>query len=97
MPTYTQLEQWLAKLSPEQKKTDVTIYLLGQDETFGIRCFEVANETSNCDALDNGHPYLVIDANFTNEEYITHDECLESDNHLRSVDRDGYCNRCGEQ
>jgi hypothetical protein len=30
-------------------------------------------------------------------EYMDHDECVESGEHLQDCDDDGYCNLCGEQ
>lgn len=55
--TYKQLAAKIAKLTPEQQNSDVTIHATKQDEYVAI----TALEESSTDVLDEGHPILLVE------------------------------------
>lgn len=56
--TYEQLARKIASMSASQRKCDVTFFDEPKDEFFALTdLYENSGET---DALDEGHPYLIM-------------------------------------
>ena len=58
--TYRELAQQLSQLNDNQLDSDVTVYVSGVDEYYGVVGDNPFLESEVDDVLDNGHPYLVI-------------------------------------
>lgn len=56
--TYAQLAEEIARMTPEQKECNVTVYVPGVDEFYPIDVVSYA--TPECDVLDPNHPILNI-------------------------------------
>ena len=56
--TYEQLAEEIARMTPEQKQCNVTVFIPGIDECYPIDI--VSYSTSECDVLDPNHPILNI-------------------------------------
>jgi hypothetical protein len=58
MITYRELAEIIAKMSDEQKDSNVTVFLSGTDEYIGSTGVSCITET---DVLDKGHPVIDVD------------------------------------
>jgi hypothetical protein len=56
--TWNQLKKAIENLTPEQRETTATVHLVGMNEYFGIRAFDITDET---DVLDANHPVMITD------------------------------------
>ena len=65
--TWRQLANAIDLFTEEQKDTDVTVYVLGEDEFYPMMQLTQTkgidpDDLGVSDVLDDNHPYLVIDA-----------------------------------
>lgn len=61
--TYQELLEEIEKLTPEQRKMDVTVYIRGVDEYYTVDPELPINHNippNTNDVLDENHPYLVV-------------------------------------
>lgn len=59
--TYAELAKYIGNMTPEQQATDVTVYVTGDDEYYGlVEDYPVVEADDSDDVLDPTHPYLVI-------------------------------------
>ncbi len=56
--TWSDLQNLINKLSPEQRETDVTIYFPREDRFFPMFRFYINQGEAPPDVLDAEHPYL---------------------------------------
>lgn len=55
---YIDLANQINRLTDEQKQTDVSVYLMHQDERIPLKALEIDNSQS---VLDAGRPILILD------------------------------------
>ena len=58
--TYHELAMYINTLTEEQMNMDVTVYLSGIDEYYGLDDNTPVYQAPEYDVLDQNHPYLVI-------------------------------------
>ena len=59
--TYRELAEYINNLDQTQLDSDVTVYVSGVNEYYGlVGDYPVTESTEDCDVLDPNHPYLVI-------------------------------------
>ena len=60
--SWNDLQDWIAQLTPEQRRTNLTVYVGSEDEFCSVRELAINNGPDLTDVLDEGHPYLVTPA-----------------------------------
>lgn len=59
--TWNELIEKLNKMTPEQRNTDVTVYVSSEDEFYPLASTDKPLYTAeDDDVLDKGHPFLII-------------------------------------
>ena len=76
------------KITPEQARYFV------DEMNYEIKDTTGKVSISDTEVIDDNVPVMPSD---TGDGYITLMECIESGDHLKNCDGDGYCNLCGEQ